>query len=329
VSQSTVSRVLNNSKQGRFSVSPQVREKILKVAQELNYRPSMAARNLAVAKTKLVAVLGIAGFWSDRIGPQEEAVGAMAKILDEAGYEICMQIMSLRHGGFDLPPLRVDGVVAAEPRRLEDLAALEESGTPYVSINGLVGPRGLQVVPDDIGGTRTALTHLVNLGHRRIAYLDHPSIEATHVSVSVRREEFARSAKELGFEFPRLDLPGLSPEAEWEAYYEPFLRRAVIDGKATAVLAYSHYGALSLLRKAHDMGMSIPRDFSLICFNNEPITSLSIPSLTAVDLPSTLIGKTAAELLLREMSEGNAGPRSVKVEETLVVRESTAPPDRA
>src|SRR5687768_5253079 len=78
VSQSTVSRVLNNSKAGRFSVSPQVRDRILHAARELNYRPSFAARNLAVNKTKLVAVLGVQGLWSDRVGPVEEAVGAAA-----------------------------------------------------------------------------------------------------------------------------------------------------------------------------------------------------------------------------------------------------------
>src|SRR5581483_3746709 len=89
VSQSTVSRVLNNSKHGRFSVSSEVREKIVRVARELNYRPSIAARNLAVTKTRLVAVLGVAGIWSDRVGPLEEAVGALAKALDGAGYEIC------------------------------------------------------------------------------------------------------------------------------------------------------------------------------------------------------------------------------------------------
>src|ERR1700722_9739772 len=95
VSQSTVSRVLNNAKHGRFSVSPQVRAKILKVAQELNYRPSIAARNLAVSKTNLVAVLGIKGFWSDRVGPLEEAINGLAKTLDRQGYEICVQFMSL------------------------------------------------------------------------------------------------------------------------------------------------------------------------------------------------------------------------------------------
>lgn len=333
VSQSTVSRVLNNSKHGRFSVSNAVRDRILKVAQELNYRPSIAARNLTVSKTKLVAVLGVEGIWSDRVGPLEEAVGALAKSLDQAGYEICVQFISLRHGPFELPPLRVDGVVAVGPTSLDDLEVLERSEVPYVSLDGVVGKRGLQVIPDDAGGTRIALRHLVDLGHRRIAYLDHPSIAATHLSVFTRRNAFIESAREMGFEIPKLEVPRLSDNDPWDSYYEPFLRRAVIDTKATAILAYSHYGALSLLRTAHDLGLSVPNDFSLVCFNNEPVISLSVPSLTAVDVPSALMGDAAAQLLLREMnldeSSGDGEkyrPKCRKLEERLIVRESTSPP---
>jgi DNA-binding LacI/PurR family transcriptional regulator len=335
VSQSTVSRVLNNSKHGRFSVSTAVRDKILKVAQELNYRPSIAARNLTVSKTNLVAVLGVAGIWSDRVGPLEEAVGALAKLLDQSGYEICVQFMSLRHGPFQLPPLRVDGVVAVGPTSVADLEVLDGSGIPYVSLDGVVAGRGSQVVPDDAGGTRMALRHLVELGHRRIAYLDHPSVDATQLSVFARRDAFMQAARELQFEIPKVEVPSLSGLLPWDSYYEPFLRRTVIEGKATAVLAYSHYGALSLLRTAHDLGLSVPKEFSLVCFNNEPVISLSIPSLTAVDVPSAAMGEAAAQILLEEMSrdelngDGPMKPVCRKLEERLIVRESTTTPKRS
>jgi LacI family transcriptional regulator len=114
---------------------------------------------------------------------------------------------------------------------------------------------------------------------------------------------------------------------EWDLYYEPFLKRMVIEGRATAVLAYSHYGALSLMRRAHDIGLAVPRDFSLACFNNEPMLALAIPSVTAVGLPSAAMGEVAAEMLLREM--GNDGPVEVrcrKLDEELIVRESTSAP---
>ncbi len=327
VSQSTVSRVLNNSKHGRFSVSDAVRSKILKVANELNYRPSIAARNLTVSKTNLVAVLGLAGLASDHVGPLEEAVGALNTALDTAGYEICVQFMSQRHRPFELPGLRVDGVVAVGPTNPEDLSALQNLSVPYVSLDGIAGPGGMQVISDDAGGARKALEHLVGLGHRRIAYLDNPTIGASHISVATRRQAYEEAGEELGFEIPSEDVPKLPIGVEWDQYYEPFLKRMVIEGGATAVLAYSHYGALSLMRRAHDIGLAVPRDFSLVCFNNEPMLALAIPSLTAVGLPSAAMGEVAAEMLLREM--GNDGPVEVRcrrLDEELIVRESTSAP---
>jgi DNA-binding LacI/PurR family transcriptional regulator len=327
VSPSTASRVLNNAMAGRFSVSPDVRDRIVRAARELNYRPSMAARNLAVAKTRLVAVLGLGGIGSDRVGPVEAAVGAMTKALDAAGYEICVQFMSRRRGPFDLPPLRVDGVVAVGARRHDDLQALEESGIPYVSVNGVTGPRGSLVVPDDAGGTRLALRHLVDLGHRSIAYLDNPSADADHVSVTERRNAFGDAAGQLGFRVPPLGIPPLTGDAPWDSYYEPFVRRAVLDGRATAVLTYSHHGALALMRTAHDLGLSVPSDLSVVCFNDEPVARLWVPSITAVDIPSVRMGQVAAELLLRQMSsDASRRPERVLLDESLVVRESSRPP---
>jgi DNA-binding LacI/PurR family transcriptional regulator len=331
VSQSTVSRVLNNKRQGRFSVSQTVRDRILQVAGELNYRPSVAARNLAASQTKLVAVLGVGGIWADRIGPGELAVEAASQVLDAAGFELCVQFYSQRHSLFAPPALRVDGVIVVSVPNVSDLAALEATGIPYVSINGMVGARGSRVTPDDVRGTRLAIRHLLDLGHRKIAYLDHWSVDAVHPSVAERRETFAACAREMNFEPAAVKVPMLPANTPWDSYYEPFLRDAVMKQGATAVLAYSHHGALALMRVAHDVGLSVPKDFSLACFNNEPAVQLSIPSLTAVDVPAARMGQVAGELLLRQMAAAECEtktfePLELRLEETLIVRESTAPP---
>jgi DNA-binding LacI/PurR family transcriptional regulator len=327
VAPSTVSRVLNNTKHGRFSVSQAVRNRILKVAKELNYHPSVAARNMTVSKTCLIAVLGVSRFEADHVGPLEEAIGAMAKSLDAEGYEICAQFISPRRGPFELPPLRVDGIVAVGPTSLEDLQVLEQSEIPYVSLDGVAGSRGLQVIPDDAQGTRLAIQHLVSLGHKRIAYLDNPSISASHPSVFTRRDAFRRALREFGLETPVVEPPKLPDQVPWDSTYEPFLYRAVIEGKATAVLAYSHFAALSLLRAAHDNGVWVPKDFSLVCFNNAPVLKLTTPSLTAVDVPSGAMGQAAAELLLGAINAvDSAAPRLRRLEEKLIVRESSSSP---
>jgi DNA-binding LacI/PurR family transcriptional regulator len=317
--------VLNNSKHGRFSVSAEVRERILSTARTLNYRPSMAARNLTVTKTNLVAVLGVGHMTSDRVGPVEQAVNAMARTLDQAGYEICVQFLSSRHGPFDLPPLRVDGVVAVGAGSDADVTALDELRLPYVSINGRVGETGSSVVPDDAGGTRLAMQHLADLGHQTVAYLDHWAVDAHHPSVPERRLAFRAGLAEFGLRTPDVDLPLLPADRSWDPYYEPFVRQAILDGGATAVLTYSHQGALSLLRTTHDLGLRVPDAFSLICFNDEPVVRLCVPSITAIDVPSIRMGHKAAEILLRLMA-ADEPPRPVRVrlDETLIVRESSA-----
>lgn len=327
VSQSTVSRILNNTKHGRFSVSTAVRDRVLKVAQELNYRPSMAARNLTISKTNLIAVLGLSRIESDHVGPEEEAISAMTKMLDSHGYDIWMQFPSHRHGAFELPSLRFDGVVAVGPTSLNDLQALESSDLPYVSLDGLVGPRGMQVIPDDAQGTRMAVEHLKSLGHHRIAYFGNPSATALHPGVFARQESFVAALREFGMESPDLDPPRLMGDVSWDSTYEPFLKRAVVQGGATAVLAYSHFVALSLLRTGRDLGLNVPDDFSLVCFNNIPVLKLTTPSLTAIDLPSMAMGQAAAELLLQSINQSASAPsRTQKLAETLVVRESSSRP---
>ncbi len=81
-------------------------------------------------------------------------------------------------------------------------------------------------------------------------------------------------------------------------------------------------------------GLSVPKEFSLVCFNNEPVIRLSIPSLTAVDVPSAAMGEAAAQILLHEMGgegtngDGTTKPVCRKLEERLIVRESTTTPKR-
>ncbi len=325
VSQSTVSRVLNNKKLGRYTISRPVRERILKVAQELNYRPSVAARTLVGAQTKLIGILGVRGLWTDQVGPEEDAVGALAKVLDAEGYEACFQFAGLGRKSFDLPPLRVEGIVAVGATRQSELQMLENSGIPYVGLNGLVGPRGVQVIPDDAHGTRMAVEFLASLGHERIAYFDHPSATASHPGVFARRSAFAKALRDFDLKSPPLDSPNLPDDVSWDLAYAPFLKQAVIDGGATAVLAYSHFMAVSLLRVANDMHLRVPDDFNLICFNNATFLKLCIPSITAVDLPSTAMGQTTANVLVEMLKRGKLPAQRIqKLKETLIVRESTA-----
>jgi DNA-binding LacI/PurR family transcriptional regulator len=330
VDTSTVSRVLNNSHDRRFSVSQAVRNRIFNVTKELDYRPNVAARNLSVRKTHLIAVLGISKIEYGHIGPREESISALIKAFDVKGYDICVQLLRLRREAFEMPPLRVDGIVAVGPTSLDDLQTLEISDLPYVSLNGVVGARGSQVVANDCQGMWIAIEHLKSLGHTRIVYLNNPCDSSFHSHNLPRDAIFAQMMLDYGLQSPIVNLAKLTGMEFEDFSYEQFLRRSVIENKSTAVIADSHIIALSILRAAHDLSLTVPGDFSLICFNNMPELKFAIPSVTAVELPSAAMGCAAAELLFCAINKENCKkPRRIMLDETLILRESTAAPASA
>jgi LacI family transcriptional regulator len=108
-----------------------------------------------------------------------------------------------------------------------------------------------------------------------------------------------------------------------------FLRHAVIDQKATAIISYEHRIATLIASAAPSLGLRIPQDFSLICFNDVFPVEATVPPLTAVAIHGKEMGKTGADILLQTLAEEPARypavAREIRVPEELVVRASTAP----
>ena len=107
-----------------------------------------------------------------------------------------------------------------------------------------------------------------------------------------------------------------------------FLVTIVLRQKATAIIAYDHFIAMKILHDARNLNIEIPRQISVICFNDEAICDLVFPPLTTVGVPSAKMGQVAAELLLKkiESPREKSQPKCIKLQEDLVVRSSTAVP---
>lgn len=318
VAKSTVSRILNNTRQG-FSAREETRQRVLEVAQRLNYRPNPIARSVRAKKTNLIALLGLHDLGTDLRGATEEAVNRMLEVFMEHGYEMCTNILSKKEPPFAPPRWRVDGAVAIDCSDPSQLEALDESGLPYVALNGRAGKRGSSVRVDDEAGMREAMYHLMALGHTRIAYaLPHEG--SWHESQATRREAYLKTLREANLQpIPGYDRNDLTPM--------DIIRLAVLEHKATAIIAYHHVLAVRLMRAAATFGIRIPHQLSLVCFNDVLPCADLVPSLTAVSLPSRLMGQRAAEILLEQMnSDKPLPPQQVLLKEQLVIRESTAPP---
>jgi DNA-binding LacI/PurR family transcriptional regulator len=322
VSEATVSRVLNENYKHGFSVSPEVRKKIFDVASELGYRPNLAARNLVQRQTKMIAILGtdlIIG-WPGNI--YQTIVNASVRALHTRGYDVCISVPNLEKSDTELPAWRVDGVIVMQECSQRTIEVMEKNALPYVVINGVTGPAGSSVIPDDIDATRRAIGYLYDLGHRKIAYAGPTSGHKMHRSISDRHDTYVAALKERGLELVEgHDVVFRSAPA--------FLASVVVQQQATAILAYDHVEAIKILHGAHSLDIQIPKQVSLICFNDEYLCSIVTPALTTIGVPLRQIGRIAAEMLLNHLqSPKDYKPDCIKLKQDLTIRDSTTPPSQ-
>lgn len=318
VSPSTVSRVLNRHTDN-FSVKDGTRKRIMDAVEQLDYRPNPITRSIRAKKTNLIAVLGMRDFGTAIRGGTEIAVNAFMRAVYAEGLELCTNVMSPKEPPFALPSWRTDAALAVDTSDVEQLAGLDDSGTPYVTLNGPAGPRGSSVRVDDTSGVHEAVMHLVMLGHKRIAFAMPDEFE-WHESLLIRHQAYLATLHGFGLKPVNPEFkPGLRPL--------DVVRRTVVQGGATAILSYNHLMAVKLLRACSALDLCVPRDASLVCFNDLFPCEHLVPSLTAMALPSREMGIEAANLVLRQIrADEPLEPEHVRLPEQLVIRESTAPP---
>ena len=317
VTPATVSRVLNRQK--TFSTSDAVRQRIHATAEKLGYVPDLAARNFRRRETHIVGVFAnpLAHVTE---GINESLLEGVAEVLHTARYDVFFELRSTPKARF--PNWRFDAAILLQQPRPETVAELDRRRVPYACVNERVHGAVANVLADDAMGMARALEHLSQLGHKKIAYANARSAHVHHYSVNERHEALLSGAAARGMTLsPGHHMPMTSPSE--------FLRTVVDDGDATAVVTYDHQLAVMLVGAAQEVGLRIPRDFSLICFNDVFPVSLLPPPLTAVAVSGREMGRRGAELLLNRLispARDNETTREVRVPEDLVVRASTAPP---
>ncbi|MBN1764482.1 MAG: LacI family DNA-binding transcriptional regulator [Sedimentisphaerales bacterium] len=320
VSEATVSRVLNSNYSNGFSVRKEVRHRITQVADELGYRPNLAAKNLVQKKTKIIGLLGYNTVFGWPSNIFQETIESLVRYLQKRHYDICTTAANLERDNTELPPWRVDGIIVLQECSPETIEQMEKTHLPYVVINGIGGPNCSSVVPDDIEGTRQAIDHLLELGHRRIAYAGPTPEHRKHMSIRDRHKTYIAELKRHGLECisGHNDIFYSAPD---------FLARAVLKEHATAILAYDHVIAIKILRDAHNFKIRIPEQASLMCFNDEYFCDIVTPALTTIGVPAQRMGEKAAQLLLEQIDDPeNYLPDCIKFEQDLIIRSSTAPP---
>ncbi|MFI5781499.1 LacI family DNA-binding transcriptional regulator [Nocardia sp. NPDC051570] len=316
VSHQTVSRVLNGSPQ----VRPETRERVLAAVAELGYRPNAMARGLVSRRSK---VLGVVTFDTILYGPACMLLG-IERAARAAGYGV--GIVTLEKVDRDsvlaavntLGGQGVDGVIVIAPQEAA-AAALHSLPTPLAAVVVEAGREvGLPSVSvDQFEGARSAVRHLLELGHQTVWHLAGPD---GFWEARDRRESWQDTLAAAGAPVPP---PAVG---DWSARSGYVAGRALAENPdITAVFVANDQMALGLLRAFAERGVRVPEQVSVVGFDDIPEAAYLSPSLTTVRQDFDEVGRRSMRLLqqLLEAAEPVSEP---PVAPTLVVRESSAAP---
>lgn len=316
VSRALVSLVMRE----RPNVSEERRRRVLDAAARLGYRPNAMARSLASRRTKTVGVI-----LDDLRNPFfAEIAGGVEELASELGYQLLLAAGG-RHARRERAAVaallehRVSGMILVSPRMPAGEIAAAAAEAPLVIVGrALRSVDADSVLINEAHGTGLVIEHLVGLGHERIAHVDGgsgaggPQRRAAYLR-EMRARRLGRQALVIRGDFT--EEAGVSAAGE-------LLRRPELP---TAIFAANDMVAAGLLGGLDRAGVEVPREVSIVGYDNISIAHLAHVSLTTVDQPRMEMGHLALELLLDRID--NLRPNEVRlIEPSLVVRSTTAPP---
>jgi LacI family transcriptional regulator len=326
VSIKTVSRVLNRED----GAGPEVRARVLELADRLGYRPNISARALSGRRSYLIGVvfLRIAGI--HYLG--EVQLGAM-KACRRAGYHLVVEQIETPDGVVSpkaltevLRAAALDGVVLTPPLCDDPqlLSAIESAKIPYVRLapNDAL-ERSPYVWIDDQAAAREQTLQLWEMGHRRIAFIGGPP---DHRAAVRRQAGYLEAMREKGVTVPAHwiatgDFFGMSG-------FDAAETLLALDPRPTAIFAGNDDMALGALAAAVKHGVSVPERLSIVGFDNSPSGETSWPRLTTVHQPIAEMAEAAVEMLIDSFADARLRKPETdrKLEYRLVARQSAAPP---
>jgi len=324
IANSTVSRALRDDPR----ISDRVIREVKRAANRMGYVPNMAAQSLRTGKSKMIGLLvrDIRDGLSAEMIPEVEAACAEHSF----GLLLCNSDNDPHRERFYLQRLRqrqVEGVLLLTPTSpLYDPYLAARQAMPLVLVDMEVDENSLcAVTVDHVMGGYLATKYLLDLGHRRIAYLSGP----LHLSPCTRVVKgYKQAMAEAGLP-PEENLVVVSERTDIAAGGEGMLSVLKISPQPTAMAVVSDMMAVGALDAARKHGIRVPADFSIIGYDDIPMASVMTPPLTTVAQDRQALGRLAVQLLLDEINEEEHRHRQEIVAPRLVVRDSTAPPPEA
>ena len=323
VSQSTVSLVINHMSGAK--VSKVTRDTVLRIARELGYPVERHAHHAATQSRNLIVYL------TDELTTSPHAMQTIDGAKEAAWEHDCLVAVFATRGDPDVeaavfarmlghPALL--GVIYSTifTRAVTVPAAL--SDTPTVLLNCHTRDRGrASVVPSELLGGYTATMHLIENGHSRIGFINGEHwIEAAAERLKGYRQ--ALSTADIPFD------PVLVRAGDWQvaAGYEHALSLLDLPQRPTALFCANDLMAIGALDAARERNLAVPRDLSVVGYDDQDIARYTHPPLTTVLLPNYEMGRWAADSLIAHVRGNHTSKAVIKMECPLVARDSVAPP---
>lgn len=316
VSHQTVSRVLNQHP----SIRPETKQRVLDVMAELQYKPNRAARALVTSRSRTIGILSAS---STHYGPAS-SIAAIEAAARESGYWVSTANIessdagSIADGLAHLRAQGIEGLVVIAPQvRVFDTLAELSIDVPYVTLQSTGRDPEHTLSVDQIAGARKATRHLIDRGHRMIYHLAGPQdwIEA--------------EARMRGFldEMGANDVPTTAPIlGDWTAEFGFHAGRELLTVRDfTAIFASNDQMALGVMHAVRDAGLEIPRDVSIVGFDDIPEAAHFWPPLTTVRQDFPEVGRRCVALLLGDLDSSAPEYRGT-IEPELIVRDSVGAP---
>jgi LacI family transcriptional regulator len=327
VSQSTVSLVINHMSGAK--VSKVTRETVLRIARELGYPVERHAHHAAAQARNLIAYL------TDELTTSPHAMQTIDGAKDAAWEHDCLVAVFATRGDPDLeaavfarmldhPALL--GVIYSTifTRAVTVPAALDATPTVLLNCHTKCHTRDrarASVVPSELLGGYTATMHLIENGHSRIGFINGEHwIEAAAERLKGYRQ--ALSTADIPFD------PVLVRAGDWQvaAGYEHALSLLDLPQRPTALFCANDLMAIGALDAARERNLLVPRDLSVVGYDDQDIARYTHPPLTTVLLPNYEMGRWAADSLIAQVRASQASRPIIKMECPLVARDSVAPP---
>jgi LacI family transcriptional regulator len=318
LSAGTVSAVLNDAPSARH-IPKSTRERVIAAARKLDYRPNFFARSLRKQRTFTLGVI------AHEIGDGYSSA-VISGIEDSASQRNYFFVTGVhRHD----PELFDKYARLLMQRGAEALITLDFNlghslPVPAVAIPGHLENEGVtNIYLDHNHAAELALKHLIELGHRRIAFLKGNPESADAIP---RWAAVEAAATKLGVQLDpdlivQIDARDSTPNLGY-----PFGKKLVERKKPfTALFAYNDISAIGAIRAFHESGLRVPQDVSVIGFDDIPAAAFNYPSLTTIRQPLHKMGEIAVDLLVGQLEHEREWQKEISVEPEIVVRESTGP----